>query len=63
MTLLFQIINECNKVEQWLGEKMQQQESFPKNIDPIIWSSDIKSKTEDLYLYDASSFCFPVDVI
>lgn len=55
MSLLFQIINECNKVEQWLKEKIQQQESFPKNTDPILWSSDIKSKTEELNLYD---FCF-----
>ncbi|KAG5138392.1 hypothetical protein JHK82_023123 [Glycine max] len=44
------IINECNKVEQWLKEKIQQQESFPKNTDPILWSSDIKSKTEELNL-------------
>ncbi|KAG5017509.1 hypothetical protein JHK85_023645 [Glycine max] len=50
MSLLFQIINECNKVEQWLKEKIQQQESFPKNTDPILWSSDIKSKTEELNL-------------
>ncbi|TKY46872.1 Heat shock 70 kDa protein 16 [Spatholobus suberectus] len=44
------IINECNKVEQWLREKIQQQESFPKNTDPILWSSDIKSKTQELNL-------------
>ncbi|KAG4920880.1 hypothetical protein AAZX31_18G095700 [Glycine max] len=44
------IINECNKVEQWLEEKIQQQESFPRNTDPILWSSDIKSKTEELNL-------------
>ncbi|KAK7305101.1 hypothetical protein VNO77_43001 [Canavalia gladiata] len=44
------IINECNNVEQWLREKIQQQESFPKNTDPILWSSDIKSKTEELNL-------------
>ncbi|KAL2322644.1 hypothetical protein Fmac_027023 [Flemingia macrophylla] len=42
------IYNECDKVEQWLREKIQLQESFPKNTDPILWSSDIKSKTEDL---------------
>ncbi|RDX91229.1 Heat shock 70 kDa protein 16, partial [Mucuna pruriens] len=44
------IINECNKAEQWLEEKIQEQESFPKNTDPILWSSDIKSKTEELNL-------------
>ncbi|KAI9115670.1 hypothetical protein K1719_013339 [Acacia pycnantha] len=42
------IINECNKAEQWLREKLQQQDSMPKDNDPIIWSSDIKSKAEDL---------------
>jgi len=56
MTLLFQIINECNKAEQWLEEKNQQQESSPKNTEPIVWSSEIRSKTEEFNLYD---FCFP----
>ncbi|XP_004294376.1 PREDICTED: heat shock 70 kDa protein 16 [Fragaria vesca subsp. vesca] len=42
------ILNECFKVEQWLREKNQQQNSMPKNIDPILWSSDIKSRTEEL---------------
>lgn len=43
-----QIINECNKAEQWLREKMQQQDSLPKSSDPVFWSSDIKSKAEEL---------------
>ncbi|XP_019425878.1 PREDICTED: heat shock 70 kDa protein 16-like [Lupinus angustifolius] len=43
-----QIINECNKAEQWIKEKLQQQDSFPKNTDPILWSSDIKNTTEEL---------------
>ncbi|XP_007020850.2 PREDICTED: heat shock 70 kDa protein 16 [Theobroma cacao] len=42
------IINECNKAEEWLREKTQQQDSLPKNIDPPLWSSEIKSRTEDL---------------
>ncbi|KAE8125563.1 hypothetical protein FH972_020352 [Carpinus fangiana] len=42
------IINECNKAEQWLREKSQQQEAMPKNTDPVLWSSDIKSRKEDL---------------
>ncbi|KAB1215205.1 Heat shock 70 kDa protein 16 [Morella rubra] len=42
------IINECNKAEQWLGETLQQQEARPKNIDPVVWSSDIQSRKEDL---------------
>ncbi|XP_027330921.1 heat shock 70 kDa protein 16-like [Abrus precatorius] len=44
------INNECNKAEQWLREKMQLQDSLPKSCDPVFWSSDIKSKTEDLNL-------------
>ncbi|XP_050370955.1 heat shock 70 kDa protein 16 [Argentina anserina] len=44
------ILNECFKVEQWLKEKNQHQKSMPKNIDPIVWSSDIKSRTEELNL-------------
>ena len=51
-TFLLQIINECNKAEQWLREKMQQQDTLPKSSDPVFWSSDIKSKTEELNLYD-----------
>ncbi|CAJ1971393.1 unnamed protein product [Sphenostylis stenocarpa] len=43
-----QIINECSKAEQWLREMMQQQDLYPKNFDPVLLSSDIKSKTEDL---------------
>ncbi|XP_010278704.1 PREDICTED: heat shock 70 kDa protein 16 [Nelumbo nucifera] len=42
------IINECNKVEQWVREKTQQQDSLPKNEDPILWSSEIKRKAEAL---------------
>ncbi|XP_015898589.3 heat shock 70 kDa protein 16 [Ziziphus jujuba] len=42
--------NECIKAEQWLREKSQQQDSLPKNIDPVLWSSEIKSKTEELNL-------------
>lgn len=56
---LFQIINECNKAEQWLKEKMQQQDTLPKNTDPILWSSDIKHMTDELNSYDACPFCFP----
>jgi heat shock protein 4 len=56
MTLLFQLINDCNNVEQWLKEKVQQQNSYPKNIDPILWSSDIKGASEHLQKYDAFPF-------
>ena len=44
----FQIVNECAKAEKWIREQNQQQDSRPKNIDPVLWSSDIKSKTDEL---------------
>jgi hypothetical protein len=49
-----QVINECNKVEQWLQEKIQQQNSLPKNTDPVLWSNEIKKKTEALDMYCSS---------
>ncbi|KAM7250801.1 hypothetical protein ACFE04_022684 [Oxalis oulophora] len=42
------ILNECNKSEEWLSEKMQQQESLPKHVDPVLWSSEINSRIEEL---------------
>jgi hypothetical protein len=53
----FQILSECNKAEQWLREKSQQQDAMPRNTDPVLWSSDIKSRKEDLDMYYSSS-CF-----
>ncbi|PIN21150.1 Molecular chaperones HSP105/HSP110/SSE1, HSP70 superfamily [Handroanthus impetiginosus] len=41
-------IGECNKAEEWLQEKIQQQDSLPKNADPILWSSEITRKAEAL---------------
>ncbi|KAJ6767334.1 HSC70CB ISOFORM G-RELATED [Salix purpurea] len=38
------VIDECNKAEKWLQEKIQQQDSLPKNVDPVLWSSEIKRK-------------------
>lgn len=40
------VIDECNKAEQWLQEKLQHQNSLPKNADPILWSNEIKRKSE-----------------
>ncbi|KAK4347011.1 hypothetical protein RND71_033350 [Anisodus tanguticus] len=40
------VINECHKAEQWLREKSHQQEALPRNADPVLWSSEIKRKTE-----------------
>jgi len=45
-----------NKAEHWLTEKVQQQDSYPKNIDPILWSSDIRSVIKDLNVYDTYPF-------
>ncbi|KAJ6401905.1 hypothetical protein OIU84_014061 [Salix udensis] len=40
------VIDECNKAEKWLQEKIQQQDSLPKNVDPVLWSSEIRRKAE-----------------
>ncbi|XP_011096072.1 heat shock 70 kDa protein 16 [Sesamum indicum] len=42
------VIGECNKAEQWLREKSHHQDSLPKNADPILWSGEIKRKSEAL---------------
>ncbi|KAL0398756.1 UNVERIFIED_CONTAM: Heat shock protein 16 [Sesamum radiatum] len=42
------VIGECNKAEQWLREKTHHQDSLPKNADPILWSGEIKRKSEAL---------------
>ncbi|KAG6607803.1 Heat shock 70 kDa protein 16 [Cucurbita argyrosperma subsp. argyrosperma] len=41
------ILGECERAEQWLTEKSQQQELLPKNIDPLLWSSEIKTREHD----------------
>ncbi|KAL5775370.1 hypothetical protein ACOSP7_012927 [Xanthoceras sorbifolium] len=42
------VIDECNKAEQWLQEKTREQDSLPKDADPVLWSSEIKRKLEAL---------------
>ncbi|KAF4394583.1 hypothetical protein F8388_020408, partial [Cannabis sativa] len=42
------LVSECTKAEQWIRERTQQQDSMPQNINPVFWSSDIKSKTDEL---------------
>ncbi|KAL5972657.1 hypothetical protein ACLOJK_039462 [Asimina triloba] len=42
------VLNECNKAEQWLCEKIQLQESLPKNVDPVLSSDEIKKQAETL---------------
>ncbi|KAJ4703140.1 Heat shock 70 kDa protein [Melia azedarach] len=44
------VVDECTKVEQWLQEKVKQQEALPKDADPILWSGEIKRKSEALDL-------------
>ncbi|KAL6573857.1 hypothetical protein OROHE_001399 [Orobanche hederae] len=46
------VIGECNRVEEWLREKSQQQDSLAKNADPLLWSSDITKKAHALDEYD-----------
>ncbi|XP_022139588.1 heat shock 70 kDa protein 16 isoform X2 [Momordica charantia] len=41
------ILDECNRAEQWLTEKSQQQELLPKNTEPLLWSSEIKTREAD----------------
>eukprot|EP00258_Populus_trichocarpa_P039629 XP_024455648.1 heat shock 70 kDa protein 16 isoform X2 [Populus trichocarpa] len=45
------VIDECNKAENWLQEKTQQQDSLPKNVDPVLWSCEIKRKAEGFDAY------------
>ncbi|TMW92390.1 hypothetical protein EJD97_013122 [Solanum chilense] len=40
------VINECHKAEQWLRDKSHQQETLPRSADPVLWSTEIKRKTE-----------------
>lgn len=42
------VTDECNKAERWLQEKSQQQDSLPKDVDPMVWSCEIKRKAEAL---------------
>lgn len=51
-----QILDECNRAEQWLTEKSQQQELLPKNTEPLLWSSEIKTREADFDKYGISLF-------
>uniref|UniRef100_A0A7N0VB57 Uncharacterized protein n=1 Tax=Kalanchoe fedtschenkoi TaxID=63787 RepID=A0A7N0VB57_KALFE len=42
------IIRECNKAELWLRERTQQQDSLPKNTDPVLWSNEIRHVKHNL---------------
>ncbi|CAK7351163.1 unnamed protein product [Dovyalis caffra] len=45
------VIDECNKAERWLQDKIQQQDSLPTNVEPVLWSSEIKRKAEGFDAY------------
>lgn len=49
--LVLQVMNECSKAEQWLQEGMQLQNSLPKNVDPVLWSNEIRRMIEELDMY------------
>ncbi|XP_074307514.1 heat shock 70 kDa protein 16-like [Silene latifolia] len=42
------VLAECSQSERWHREKTQQQESWPKNKDPVLWSSDIEKEANNL---------------
>ncbi|KAJ7567999.1 hypothetical protein O6H91_01G015000 [Diphasiastrum complanatum] len=49
------VVLECNKAEEWLRDKKQQQDSLPKTTKPALLSMDIRKKTEVL-----DRFCKPI---
>ncbi|WCJ32913.1 Heat shock 70 kDa protein 16 [Euphorbia peplus] len=49
------VLHECHKAEQWLKERTQEQDSLPKNTNPVLWSREIRSRAEDL-----NSTCNPI---
>lgn len=40
------VIIECNKAEDWLREKKQQQDHLPKSANPVLLCAEVKKKTE-----------------
>lgn len=48
LSVSVQVDSECTKAEQWLRERSQLQESLPKNVDPALWSHEIKKKEHEL---------------
>lgn len=43
------VLTECAEAEQWLREKTEEQDSRPRNVDPVLWSIDVKSKADALH--------------
>lgn len=42
------VIAECNKTEDWLREKKQQQDHLPKSANPVLLCAEVKKKTDTL---------------
>ncbi|KAI5073778.1 hypothetical protein GOP47_0011791 [Adiantum capillus-veneris] len=42
------VIMECNKAEDWLREKKQQQDHLPRSANPVLLCAEVKKKTETL---------------
>eukprot|EP01018_Ginkgo_biloba_P010427 Gb_20168 [translate_table: standard] len=49
------VLMECSKAEEWLREKIRQQDATPKCANPILLSGDIRKKAETLDM-----FCKPI---
>ncbi|EPS74057.1 hypothetical protein M569_00693, partial [Genlisea aurea] len=42
------VLGECNRVEEWLQQRMQLQDSLAKNANPAVWSGEINEKAKAL---------------
>ncbi|KAG6482379.1 hypothetical protein ZIOFF_059010 [Zingiber officinale] len=49
------VVSECGEAEAWIREKQQLQDASPKYATPVLFSADIKRKTEAL-----DRFCKPI---
>lgn len=49
------VIAECNKAEEWIRDKRQQQEQLPRTANPVLLAADVRKKTEVL-----DRFCKPI---
>ncbi|CAG8765363.1 10970_t:CDS:2, partial [Acaulospora morrowiae] len=45
---LDRLMSVCRRVEQWLDEKLFEQERIPLHIDPVLTSSDIEKKVREI---------------
>ena len=59
---MLSVLNECVKVEAWLREKRQQQDSLPKYANPVLLSADVRKKAEAVLGLSCSWFFNGSDV-